>query len=152
MVFSIRRFNSGESGCPAAAGVEADGGAAFGATGAGADDCVNATLAPKASIATAYEYLKDTKNLNIYAGFTAGEIISRRFRLDAEQQLWSGYFPRRSCSRGKTAFIDPERNPSRSRVTNLNPSALKMRVNSAAMAGSSARGNSERSISIRTMS
>src|SRR5882724_4761049 len=61
MVFSIRRFNSGESGCPAAAGAEADGGAAFGATGAGADDCANATLAPKASIATAYEYLKDTK-------------------------------------------------------------------------------------------
>ena len=43
--------------------------------------------------------------------------------------------PRVSSSAGSRAFIEPERKPSRSRVTNLKPSALKMRVNSAAISG-----------------
>ncbi len=40
---------------------------------------------------------------------------------------------RSRSSAGSRVFIEPDRKPSRSRVTNLKPSALKMRVNSAAM-------------------
>ena len=46
---------------------------------------------------------------------------------------------RESCSAGSREFIEPERNPSRSRVTNLKPRALKMRVNSAAISELRAR-------------
>jgi hypothetical protein len=60
--------------------------------------------------------------------------------------------PRANTSAASTTFIEPERKPSRSRVTNLKPSALKMRVNSAAKSGLSARGSSSRAISMRTMS
>src|SRR5436853_1093578 len=59
---------------------------------------------------------------------------------------------RRRSSGRRRAFIEPERKPSRSRVTNLNPRALKIRVNSAARAGSRARGNSSLEISMRTIS
>src|ERR1700674_2515641 len=59
---------------------------------------------------------------------------------------------RESCSAGSREFMEPERNPSRSRVTNLKPRALKMRVNSAAMSKLRARGSSLRSISMRTIS
>ena len=48
--------------------------------------------------------------------------------------------------------MDPDRKPSRSSVTNLKPSALKIPVNCAAIAASSARGNSSREISMRTIS
>src|ERR1700685_967157 len=41
-----------------------------------------------------------------------------------------------SFSAGNKAFIEPERKPSRSSVTNLKPSALNILVNFAAMAGS----------------
>ena len=46
---------------------------------------------------------------------------------------------RASCSTGNSVFMEPERKPSMSRVTNLNPKVLKMRVNAAAMAGLKAR-------------
>ena len=38
--------------------------------------------------------------------------------------------------------MEPERNPSVSRATKVNPSALKIRVNSANISGVRARGNS----------
>src|SRR5579884_324459 len=62
------------------------------------------------------------------------------------------YPARTICSAESNAFIDPERNPSRSRVTNLNPSGLKILVNAAAMSGVKARGISSRAISIRAIS
>src|SRR5579863_2642430 len=78
-------------------------------------------------------------------------IVVNRYRLSIANELtdyltadegcstwaWhSGDYPaRRSCSAESRVFIDPERNPSRSSVTNLKPSALKMAVNSAAIAG-----------------
>src|SRR5215470_13461559 len=46
--------------------------------------------------------------------------------------LEGGLYPaRRRSSTGRRAFMEPERKPSRSRVMNLNPRALKIRVNSA---------------------
>ena len=62
------------------------------------------------------------------------------------------YPARTICSGESNAFIEPERNPSRSRVTNLNPRFLKIRVNSAAISGVIARTISSRAISIRAMS
>jgi hypothetical protein len=57
--------------------------------------------------------------------------------------------------RGWTAveeFIDPDRNPSVSKVTNVNPSALKTLVSSENMGMVSAEGSSAESISILTIS
>ena len=45
------------------------------------------------------------------------------------------YPMRRNWSAGSNAFIDPERNPSRSSVTNLKPSCLKIAVNCASHGG-----------------
>src|SRR5258706_5020147 len=57
-----------------------------------------------------------------------------------------------SSSAGSNEFIDPDRKPSKSSVTNLNPSFLKMDVNSPAISDDRARGSSSRAISIRTIS
>ena len=62
------------------------------------------------------------------------------------------YCPRVSWSALSKEFMDPERKPSRSSVTNLNPRDLKIRANSAAISGVSARLSSSRAISIRTIS
>src|SRR5713101_5618638 len=50
--------------------------------------------------------------------------------------------PRVNASGASKEFMEPERKPSRSRVTNLKPRALKMRVNSVAISGVSARVSS----------
>ena len=47
-----------------------------------------------------------------------------------------------NCSAGSRVFIEPERNPSRSKVTNLKPRALKILVNSAAISEVRARDSS----------
>ena len=53
---------------------------------------------------------------------------------EADRPPIGTYPARRSWSAESKAFIDPERKPSRSSVTNLNPRRLKMAVNSAAIA------------------
>ncbi len=58
----------------------------------------------------------------------------------------------RRCAIGRSAFIDPDRNPSRSNVTYVKPNPLKIMVNSAAISIVIARGSSSRAISIRAIS
>lgn len=137
-MFCSRRCSSGEIAW--VADVAADAGAFAGALA----DCENEKTELKTSAAETSSDFETTENLNIYAGLLLVDYLTR-------EGVDAGYFRRKSVT-GSSAFMDPERKPSRSKVTNLKPRALKIRVNSAAMLGSSARGSSGRSISMRTIS
>ena len=73
-------------------------------------------------------------------------------KLKGRLHALKGYDARLMSSADSKAFIDPERKPSRSRVTNLNPSLLKMPVKTAAISGVMARDSSSLAISRRAIS